>query len=185
MYPSTIYKGTNPTALKSQNALLETMINLLKNKDYSEISISQICEQSGVSRQTFYKLFETKENLLLFVLQNASFANQKTDDETHISLQESCQRYAKYIVANQDLFKMLIKNNLMQVLYQQMHQAMSSCEVMFWDLGDDNKACAVAFFCAGLCGLTQTYFNQNEQVDEQDLADLAYRLLSGKVYQAA
>lgn len=177
------YQGTNPTALKSQQAILETMNNLLKNKAYSDISISEICEQSGVSRQTFYKLFETKENLLLFVLQNAPFANQKTDDETHISLQESCQKYAKYIIANQKLFKMLINNNLIQVLYQQMHQAMSSCEVMFWELDDEQKACAVAFFCAGLCGLTQTYFRQNATPDEHALSELAYRLLSGEMYQ--
>lgn len=179
------YQGTNPTALKSQEQILNAMNNLLKNKDYADISISEICEQSGVSRQTFYKLFETKENLLLFVLQNAPFANQKQHDERQVSLQESCQRYAKYIVANQALFKMLINNNLMQVLYQQMTQAMSSCEVMFWTLDNDKKACAVAFFCAGLCGLTQSYLTQHETADEQALAELAYQLLAGKVYQDA
>lgn len=177
-----MYQGNNPTALKSQQAILETMLILLKNKSYPDISISEICEQSGVSRQTFYKLFETKENLLLSVLQNAPFAKQDVDNDGLVDLREICVGYAKFVFANQDLIKMLIQNELMRIFYRLMYDGMSSCRQSLAHLGESEREYAVEFLCAGLCRLTQSYLNQDDEFDEPYLADLAYRLLSGQVY---
>lgn len=178
-----MYQGTNPTALKSKQTLLETMQILLKNKAYADISISEICEQSGVSRQTFYKLFESKENLLLYVLQNAPFANQPVDDDW-VDLREICTGYAKYVFANQELIKMLMSNGLMQIFYRLMYDGLSSCRQSLAHLSESERAYAIEFLCAGLCRLTQSYFENSDTKSENDLADLAYRLASGGMFEA-
>jgi AcrR family transcriptional regulator len=54
-----MYEGCNKTALTSQSAIAEALLNLMKEKPYSKISVSEICKRAGVSRQTFYTLFES------------------------------------------------------------------------------------------------------------------------------
>jgi AcrR family transcriptional regulator len=55
-----MYQGNNPTALTSQKMLLDSLNELLKEKEFKDISVSEICSHSGISRQTFYSLFGTK-----------------------------------------------------------------------------------------------------------------------------
>lgn len=172
-----MYQGTNPTALKSQQQILETMRNLLKKKEYAEISISEICEQSNTSRQTFYKLFGTKENLLLFVLENAPYANQDVGDEP-IPLALFCELYAQYVIANYDLMKMLVENNLMEVLYRLMYKGISSCRQSLSELAENEREYAVAFICSGLCAVTQKYLTEHHAPEQKALAELASKVMS-------
>lgn len=42
-----MYNGCNKTALSSQNTIAEGFYRLLKEKDYSKISVSEICKEAG------------------------------------------------------------------------------------------------------------------------------------------
>ena len=44
--------------------LTDTYLLLLKEKPASEISISELCEQAGVGRASFYRNFENREDIL-------------------------------------------------------------------------------------------------------------------------
>lgn len=35
---------------------------------YSDITISQICQRAGIARQTFYRNFETKDDVIRYYL---------------------------------------------------------------------------------------------------------------------
>jgi len=54
MKPSDISKGL----------LSEALLLLMKKKDYDSITIKEIAEKAGVSRLTFYRNFDTKEDIL-------------------------------------------------------------------------------------------------------------------------
>lgn len=45
--------------------LLETLLELIAAKDYSEISITELTEEAGIARQTFYRNYGSKEEILL------------------------------------------------------------------------------------------------------------------------
>ena len=40
------------------------LLQLMKKKDYFRITITEICEKAGVSRMSFYRHFDTKEEVL-------------------------------------------------------------------------------------------------------------------------
>lgn len=45
--------------------ITEAFLLLLKKKEYKEISITEICKKAGVTRMSFYRNFESKEDILL------------------------------------------------------------------------------------------------------------------------
>ncbi|RDU23666.1 TetR/AcrR family transcriptional regulator [Anaerosacchariphilus polymeriproducens] len=51
-------------ALQSKKMLTNGLIKLMETNDYSMITVTQICQEAELSRRTFYRLFETKEEIL-------------------------------------------------------------------------------------------------------------------------
>ena len=49
----------------SKKCFFNALLDLYKEKPYSEIQISEICRKAGYNRSTFYRIYSTKEELLL------------------------------------------------------------------------------------------------------------------------
>ncbi len=63
-----MYTGKHKTAVKSQKIIAEAFFNILQDKSYYDISVKEICSKAGISRQTFYSLYGTKEDVIRFYL---------------------------------------------------------------------------------------------------------------------
>ena len=59
-----MYTGSNPAALRSREYIVQTFLKLSEKTPISELSIKQLMDESGLSRQTFYQIFEPKEEVL-------------------------------------------------------------------------------------------------------------------------
>lgn len=49
---------------RSRQALMDALIELMREQAYNKISVAQICSRSGVARPTFYLHFGSKDDLL-------------------------------------------------------------------------------------------------------------------------
>lgn len=47
----------------SHDMISDVFKELLKEKEYKDISISEICERAGISKRMFYRLFRSKRTL--------------------------------------------------------------------------------------------------------------------------
>lgn len=63
--------------------ITEAFLLLLKKKAYKDISITEICKKAGVTRMSFYRNFESREDILL----------KKVKDVTDSFLEESAISY--------------------------------------------------------------------------------------------
>ena len=59
-----MYRGKNPKALLTIRLILQGFMEELQNKAYEDISITGLCQRADVSRQAFYNIFQTKEEVL-------------------------------------------------------------------------------------------------------------------------
>ena len=44
--------------------IIEALFSLMKKKDYNNISITEICEKAGTGRMSFYRNFNSKEDII-------------------------------------------------------------------------------------------------------------------------
>ena len=44
--------------------IMDALLMLMRKKEYKDISITEICEKAGVTRMSFYRNFESKEDIL-------------------------------------------------------------------------------------------------------------------------
>lgn len=94
------------TAEKMDKAFLE----LLEKKDFSYISVKEICEKAGVNRSTFYLHYETLEDLLSESVEymNEHFcAYMKQDSEAFMTQIQECSLHELYLITPQYLMPYL------------------------------------------------------------------------------
>lgn len=51
-------------AILTKNKVFETAIELIKEKGYNNVTISQICQKAGVAKGTFYVHYKSKEDII-------------------------------------------------------------------------------------------------------------------------
>ncbi|MCT4632274.1 MAG: TetR/AcrR family transcriptional regulator [Firmicutes bacterium] len=128
-----MYSGNNPVAIKSQDAIRNEFLKLLKIKPFNKISIKEINEQAKLARQTFYLLFSSKEEILEFHLDEVflSFVN-KVKENKNKSIEELVAMFLVFFEEHRELLKSLIDNKF--------HGLISGKFIQYFDiLIDDMK----------------------------------------------
>lgn len=68
----TVYKRcTTEKAALQQRRMEECLLAAMQDKPVAEISVSSLCEKTGLSRKTFYRLFESKQDVLCSLVDRA------------------------------------------------------------------------------------------------------------------
>lgn len=110
------------TAAKMQDALMA----LLEDRDFSEISIMDVCRSAGVNRSTFYAHYETMHDLLdetycalidIFLAECSFGASMDfrdirnmDKDDLHFCTPEYLVPYLNYIKAHRAIYRAFVKN---------------------------------------------------------------------------
>ena len=62
------HPSSNPQAIRSKDRMIRGLLTLMEVELYPEITVTQICQEAEVSRQTFYRNFDSKEDILIYHL---------------------------------------------------------------------------------------------------------------------
>lgn len=66
----------------ARECIVSALMQLLRQKPLSAITIKELCERAGVSRMTFYRNYDAKEDILLSHIQDILARYQREDRET-------------------------------------------------------------------------------------------------------
>ena len=182
-----MYQGCNKTALCSQKSIAEGFYELLKEKEYSKITASEICKKSGVSRQTFYSLFSSKENIVAFILSKEYSFNPSEECQCkgHPSLMELSRGFSSFIVQKGDFIDLLEKNNIIYLMQETLYEGFNCCSGEYnAEAGNCKLASdlAVDFVASGLTTIAKHYVKNRSQISCDELEKLIYMLFSGEYF---
>ena len=107
----------NPITLRSKSWIVNSLIDLMDKKPYSEITLKEISEHADLTRQTLYRNFSTKEAILEYYVDGVynNFAKMiSTKDD--ITLYDLLIAYFEYWYKNKEFVKKLIDNNVYSIL---------------------------------------------------------------------
>ena len=179
-----MYQGCNKTALCSQKNIAEGFWDLLREKEYSKITASEICKRSGVSRQTFYSLFSSKENVVAFIL-SKEYAFNPTEECGCCgkpTLSQLSKGYASFIVQKCDFIELLEKNHIIYLMQYSLSQSFSCCKDMY-GFADQNPFyfdLTIDFIASGLTAIAKHYVKNRHTISCDMLEKIIYALFSGE-----
>lgn len=181
-----MYTGDNKTAQLSQQLIGEAMLRLLRTTAFSDISVSLLCREAQVSRQTFYTLFGSKESVLTYLLQNSCCfePEEKKTACRSADFRMFCQGDSRYIIEKRDLLELLVKNEMMHCLYDVQYESFMGCGHFMQGITGDDRIYIVDFIASGMNSIAKNYVITGCRADEDFLEQLMYRLFGGMYFTA-
>lgn len=181
-----MYTGSNKTALSSQQQIAEAFVSLLENRAYSSISVSEICKKAGVSRQTFYSLFSSRENIISYVLEKKhGYDPGKKCSRTAVSLAELSASYAVYITKKKHVLSLLVRNDIIYLMHESLYASFLSCSCFLPARSTSERTYCAEFFASGLSAIAKSYIQQGAEESAEELERIICRLFSGAFFKSA
>lgn len=57
-------QSDNPIARQSQRWIIQALLNLMEKMEYDKITVTEICRNADLDRRTFYRNFDSKNDVL-------------------------------------------------------------------------------------------------------------------------
>ena len=114
-----MFVSDNPSAIRSQREITEALLTLMGEVPYDEITVKQILLESKLAKKTFYRNFESKEDVLL------SLVRTKLRDYFYVvdaGSEDVLTTIFTFAVQNKDLLILLDRNDMLHIVLQCMNE---------------------------------------------------------------
>ena len=176
MYRQCTTEKTAMQQKKFQEALLATM----QEHSYQDITITDLCHQTGLSRNIFYRLFDCKDDVLYAMLDLFFY-----ECSEHISSANSKQNliyFFSFWKNRKDILDILDKNQLGPLLSTR--GTICCCRMDFgmpkyinadWN---DYQVEILSFYVSAFVGLLFSWYHTGFARSVEEMADISYALLN-------
>ncbi|RVU54981.1 TetR/AcrR family transcriptional regulator [Anaerosphaera multitolerans] len=175
-----MYEGNNPTAVKSQKNFAYSLFKLMEEKPLNKITVKNICEESNLSRQTFYQLFTTKEDVIRYYIRESLRKVQIDIDESfEKNIKGMIKVYLRFLIDNEDIFKLLMDNKVAYLFIEEF--AIRIKEIGNKINGDnfgEYSEYIVAFVTGGIFSTIFYWLKSNKEIGEEKLIELIAKMLT-------
>jgi AcrR family transcriptional regulator len=113
----------NPSALRSKRIITETLLLLMKQYPYQEVTVKHIILESGISRKTFYRNFLSKDDVLNYYLDTILYQYlEAIRAQGEYSMLRMLDIIFSFCEENKELLFLLRDNNLLYLLLMKLNQ---------------------------------------------------------------
>ncbi len=110
-------KPLNRNSIRSVNLITNTLLKMMENKNFNDISISEITKEAGLVRNTFYSHFSRKEDVIIYHIYKL-FEQELIDLNLDYSSKniDFVEIYFNFWGNHLFILDLLKKNNLLELL---------------------------------------------------------------------
>ena len=121
---------TDLRIIKTNNTLYDALINLLKEKTFEEIKVSDICQKALVNRSTFYAHFNDKYELFMSLINSLKESLQKelkSIEETNLKdyYLKMIEVFLNHIEGKEQIYKTILINNRSSIIMDMIYDTIT------------------------------------------------------------
>lgn len=172
-------KKVNPITLRSKKWIVDALIELMKEKHYSEITIKEISERADLVRQTVYRNFKTKDSILEYYID--IFYKEFIDiiySIESISLFELLVIYFNFWKEKKEFVNNLVKNDIFSMILESHLKYLNYIgtdkkfeNLIFFDGGETSKYLN-HFSAGGLWYLLKIWIEDGMKKSPEEMAEI-------------
>lgn len=166
-------KNVSPMSNEGRNIyviehITDSLLTLLKDKEIENISISELCENAGIGRASFYRNFNSKEDILRGYI-NELFDGWKRgwENNNSIPLSSGIGMIFEHFEQHREFYQLLNKRRLTYLL----KDAILDMVELKTDL-PKGEAYAKAFVAYILYGWIEVWFQRGMQESAEEMKQL-------------
>ena len=167
-----------------QRILEDTLFSMMQETPYADISVRGLCEQAGISRKTFYRLYEKKDDVLIALIDQTyrSYVHFQMPEENIVEGPlKGLQNFFYYWKQQNILLDVLKANHKSSLLIERSvaHIQEEDSDILRY-IGGDNPRCSreiVLFFSSGCMALVIDWHETGYKKSVAEMADIFRNLL--------
>lgn len=160
--------------------MADSLIALMKEKEYSKITINEITEKAGVGRATYFRHVKSKEELIVYKLKMCweRWAKEAGLRMTTGFALENTEAFFRFNYANREWFLLAYEAGLSQTL-------LSAFDAIFVEQKEvKEQQYANSFFKYGLFGILNAWILNGFEESPEEMIEIGKKIISSIVYDA-
>lgn len=116
------------TSEMMKSFIAESLLLLLEQRSFEEITVGEIVEKAGVNRSTYYRHFEKKEDIILYFLDSLSEDILEWDKERKPEFHEHLINVYEHYYNHKKQMLTIYRNNLSYLFLDVLKKSLGSVE---------------------------------------------------------
>lgn len=175
---------TDLRIIKTKNALYYALIDLLKEKTFEEIKVSNICEKAYVNRSTFYAHYKDKYELFVDLINNLkdSFKSElKSIEEDNLKdyYLKMIKVFLNHIEGKEDIYKSILVNNRSSIIIDMIYDTVK--EDINERANNNDKGVPndvfTSYYLGGVVNLVIEWFKNNKKYTKEQMIEYLDKLM--------
>ena len=108
------HKQVNKTAVQSQHMIADALFSLMKRKRFQQITVTEVCDEAAIGRKTFYRNFDTMEDVVDFKLD--LLCAQYKEEIIGMTKEQQLRHHLAFTRDHADYFIALYHNGIHQMV---------------------------------------------------------------------
>lgn len=182
-----MYTGENQTAKRSMQWLDSALMALLQTERYTKITVKDICKEAELSRQTFYQMFDSKDEIMEYHFSNLFAGFQEACGSfDEIGCKELACQFFQFFYNERFFVTILIDNNMTYLLERQFELYLPQIP-LFRRINEteEHPDYSVAYVAGALTQTLIHWFQSGFALEVPEVGKLTEDIISGRVYQEA
>jgi AcrR family transcriptional regulator len=179
-------KSENPQTLQSKQMITDALLRLMRIYSFEDITITQICQEAQVVRQTFYRNFEMKTDILEFYLDNLFQKYISDHSKSEIDTYQQIKSFFDYLILRKDFLILIEKNNLFFLFNKSLNKTIS----IVISISNEEKnpktiknpiyeTYVLGFLASTICSILSLWIKNDFEESPEMLADMAMTFFNG------
>ncbi|MFA7672917.1 MAG: TetR/AcrR family transcriptional regulator [Clostridia bacterium] len=171
----------NVQAIESRNRITEALLALMKQYPYKEITITQICQEAQIVRQTYYRNFDSKDDILKLYLDNMIqlyFRDFYKAEDVHYQL----KNFFAYMLKRKEFLSLVSGNSLFFMIDERISDNVTKF-LNFRQLTTISELkyekYVTGFIASTICSLLSLWVDNGFSESPEMLSGLAQKFLGG------
>jgi AcrR family transcriptional regulator len=167
-------------SLLSAKMLQDGLSGCLSVRKYTDISISELCDTAHVSRTTFYRLFDSIDDLLQYTLDTlAQKAISQLNTGEAIPATNFLPRLFDFIKENMKLYETVIMSKRTDIMTSALHKI--ATKVVYpeiqGDFSESEKDYLAALLISAAITMNQVNLSHGRKDTPEDLLKIFYKIM--------
>lgn len=160
-----------------KECMADSLLKLMKKKDFLKITINEIAKDAGINRSTYFRNYSTKNEALTFKLIRLwnRWADEHAMLERHKYSLDNASSFFQFNYENREILSTICSANLQSVIYDAFYQ------IMMPQFGANAEECYQSrFFSYGLFGLLDEWIKRDFVETPEEMTQVFYQMMHHK-----
>lgn len=156
----------------------------MEEEPFQKITIKAVCAHAGVSRQTFYSLFENKEEVIGRRLDQLfeEYRKRFIEEKRAYTIRSLCDSIMECFVEQKKLLSLLVDNRLDTLAREKSEAYLLHLDNIFHAYDHEDRDYAISFLAGAIISMVVYAIRKDDFTDSRKISNLVQKIITGRYF---